>query len=250
MMWFASLQATGSARRRRARRLSDAVRASLIRPAVADDEGTHDRTTVVGVHPVRVLLFGSGPLIGYGVEQRHDAIDGPLAQLVADGLGRGVTVERRVRVRSPIREAVRSLGGAGTATFCSAVWAPQFGEELVRAGRSRADVRAMLHEFREQSDVPLVLCELPVPLGSDWRTLLRRPRVARFNQMLAAEARASTRVTVVAAGGYEPATAATTVGREWHHALAARVAPAVLASVPHLRASSGTRTASGSPAAR
>lgn len=248
-MWFASLRTTGSARRRRARRLSDAVRASLVRPPVADDEGTHERTTVVGVHPVRVLLFGSGPLIGYGVERCHDAIDGPLAQLVSDGLGRGVTVERRVRVRSPIREAVRSLGGAGTATFCAAVWAPQFGEELVRAGRSRAAVRAMLHEFREQSDVPLVLCELPTPFGNDWRTLLRRPRVARFNQMLAAEARASTRVTTVAAGGYEPATAASTVGRDWHHALAARVAPAVLASIPHLHGSTAAATASAPAAA-
>lgn len=238
-MPFDTLRAAFRSKRQMARHLSDAARAKLIHAPLVDSEGIYPRTTVVGIHPVRVLLFGSGPLIGYGVQQRAQAVDGPLAQLIADGLGRGVTVECRAGLRTDTRDAVKSLGGAGTATFRAAVWAPRFGEELARFKRARADFRGMLRQFREQSDIPLVVCELPIPVGSDWRTLLRRPRVVRYNHALAIEAGAIEGVAVVPAGVYEPATVATSLGPDWHRTLAAHIAPAILVVTAHLRSRGG-----------
>lgn len=227
----------GSARasavtRWRARRLSEGARAALDRAPVVDDGVPAPRTMVVGLDPLRILLFGSGPLIGYGVRTRQDAVDGQLAQLLADHTGRGVIVESRVRLGLPIADAVDSLGGAGTATFAAAVWAPRFSEELQHADleRCRVSVRTMLHDFRAQSQVPLILCHLPDPLGLDWRTLLRRPRVARFNRILTEEAALVPGVVAVASGLYRPSDAASTLA-PWHRGLAERLAPAVLKAI-------------------
>jgi hypothetical protein len=212
----------------RARRLSEEARAALDRPPVMDDGTTALRTLVVGLDPLRVLLFGSGPLIGYGVRTRGDAVDGPLAQLLAESTGRGVILENRVRLGLPIEDAVGSLGGAGTATFAAAVWAPRFGEELRNADteRCRSAVRTMLQQFRAESRIPLVLCHLPEPLGLDWRTLLRRPRVAGFNRILTEEAAAVPGVTAVAIGSYRPLDPRSTLA-PWHRAFAEHLAPAV-----------------------
>lgn len=214
----------------RARRLSETARAALLRAPVADDGPGTLQTSVVGLDPLRVLVFGSGPLIGYGVTTRREAADGVLAELLAERTGRGVVVENRVRLNLPIREAVRSLGWAGTATFGVAVWAPRFGEELQHSnpGSCRSDVRAMLAEFREQSDIPLVLCHLPTPLGLDWRTLLRRPRVAHLNRVLDEEAKKVRHACTVDIGRYRPSEAATTIGPAWQRGVAERILPVVL----------------------
>ena len=216
----------------RARRLSEGVRASLDRAPVVDDGAGVLRTMVVGLDPIRILLFGSGPLVGYGVLARRDAVDGPLAQLLADETGRGVIVESRVRLALPVAEAVGSLGGAGTATFAVAVWAPRFGEELQHADteRCRASIRAMIHEFRAESQIPLILCHLPEPLGHDWRTILRRPRIARLNRILTEEAGAADCVEAVSIGTYRPADPGSTLG-PWHRTFAAQLVPAVLRAV-------------------
>jgi len=222
----------------RARRLSEGARATLDRPPVVDDGAGVLRTMVVGLDPIRILLFGSGPLVGYGVLARRDAVDGPLAELLADETGRGVIVESRVRLGLPIAEAVESLGGAGTTTFAVAVWAPRFGEELRHADteRCRASITAMLHEFRAQSQIPLILCHLPEPLGYDWRTIMRRPRVAGFNRVLSDEASSAAGVEAVAIGTYRPSDPGSTLG-PWHRTFAAHLAPAVLRAVGTPRAS-------------
>jgi hypothetical protein len=187
------------------------------------------RTLEVGLDPVRVLLFGSGPLIGYGVRTRRDAVDGPLARLLAQTTGRGVVIESRVRLSLPTRGAVLSLGGAGTATFQVAVWAPRFSEELeyANAHRYRIPLHTMLGEFRAESAIPLILCELPTPLGYDWRTVLRRPRVAAFNRVLTSEATSWPDVATVAPPAYRPLDTAST-GPEWHRRLAEHLVPAVM----------------------
>ena len=215
--------------RRRALRLSEAARAAMQRAPVVDDHGRYERTHVVGHDPVRVLLFGSGALIGYGVVRRQDAVDGWLAEQLAEALQRGITVESRVRLGLPTHEAVQSLGGAGTATFSVAIWSPRFGEELVhsRGKRARTTIRDMLQQFRAGSAIPLVLCQLPMPIGSDWRTMLRRPRVERFNRLLAEEAGRVARTTVVDTGAYRP-TRPETVDRDWHRAFAERLVPAAI----------------------
>ena len=221
--------------RRRAIRLSERARAGLDQPPVKDDGPEVLRSTVVGLDPVRVLLFGSGPLVGYGVTARRDAIDGPLAALLARRTGRGVVVESRVRLGLPTSEAVSSLGGAGTATYHVAVWAPRFGEELQHsnAEHSRASVRAFLQEFRAESDIPLIVCHLPTPLGLDWRTVLRRPRVARYNQVLDEVAQEVRNVVVADGGSYHPMDPTRAPDAIWHRDLAIRVAPAVLHAIGH-----------------
>ena len=214
----------------RARRLSATARAGLARPPVAgDDERGFQQTCVVGLDPMRVLVFGSGPLTGYGVTTRREAADGALAELLAERTGRGAVVESRVRVDLPIREAVTSLGWAGTVTFGAAVWAPRFGEELQHkhVWQHRTEVHAMLVDFRAQSSVPLVLCHLPTPLGLDWRTLLRRPRVAQFNRLLDEEAALSPNTVTVDIGRYRPSEAAA-IGAAWHRSVAEHLAPVVL----------------------
>jgi hypothetical protein len=187
---------------------------------------------VVGLDPLRVLLFGSGPLIGYGVDSRDAAVDGHLARLLAERTGRGVIIESRVRLALPTTEAVVSLGGAGTATFAAAVWAPRFTEELQFSDpeRCRSTIRAMLYQFRAISDIPLVVCRLPEPLGHDWRTVLRRPRVVSFNGILTEETKAVVHATSVASGTYRPTDAAST-DTSWHRALAEQLAPAVVLAV-------------------
>ncbi|WP_345479764.1 hypothetical protein [Amnibacterium soli] len=221
--------------RRRAIKLSERARAGLDRPPVKDDGPEVLRSVVVGMDPVRVLLFGSGPFVGYGVTARKDAVDGPLAALLARRTGRGVVVESRVRLGLPTGEAVGSLGGAGTATFHAAVWAPRFGEELQHsnAEHSRTSVRAFLQAFRAESDIPLILCHLPVPLGLDWRTVLRRPRVARYNQVLDEQALAARDVFTADGGSYHPVDPAHAPDASWHRELAIRIAPPVLHAIGH-----------------
>lgn len=222
--------------RRRARRLSDDARAAMLRAPVADDEVGVLQTMEVGLDPLRVLLFGSGPLIGYGVTTRRDAVDGALAEMLSLHSRRGIVVESRVRLNLPITEAMRSLGGAGTVTFGVAVWAPRFGEELQRATADggRAAFRTMLREFREETSIPLIVCHLPKPLGFDWRTILRRPRVAALNRMLSEEAGAVPGVTAVEINTYRPSDVTSTLGPAWHRRFAERLLPAVLraAGVP------------------
>ena len=215
-----------------ARRLSEGARAALDRPPVADDGPGVERTLVVGLDPLRILLFGSGPLIGYGVRARKDAVDGPLAELLADATGRGVIVESRLRLGLPMADAVASLGGAGTTTFAVAVWAPRFGEELRHSDteRCRTSIRAMLQQFRTHSPIPLIVCHLPEPLGHDWRTMLRRPRVARFNRILSEEAASASGVTAVAIGSYRPTDPRSTPA-PWHRGVAERLVPAVLRAI-------------------
>lgn len=234
-VWVSDPQRASFFTRRRAIRLSERARAALERPPVKDDGPEVLRTLVAGIDPLRVLLFGSGPLIGYGVTERRHAVDGPLAALLARRTGRGVVVESRVRLGLPIGEAVHSLGGAGTATFHAAVWAPRFGEELQQsdAEHGRSSVRAFLQEFRAESDVPLVLCHLPTPLGLDWRTVLRRPRVARYNQVLDEQAREASGVRTADSGSYHPIDPARAPDASWHRELAIRIAPAVLDAIGH-----------------
>jgi hypothetical protein len=216
----------------RARRLSEGARAALDRPPVLDDGAGVLQTKVVGLDPLRVLLFGSGPLIGYGVRDRSHAVDGALARLLAERSGRGVIVESRARLALPIADAVGSLGGAGTATFAVAVWAPRFGEELQYAdpARNRSAIRGMLQQFRAESRVPLILCHLPDPLGFDWRTVLRRPRVAGFNRILSEEATVVPDVEAIPIGTYRPSDPTSTPAA-WHQTFAELLAPAVLRAI-------------------
>ncbi|MCQ9136909.1 hypothetical protein, partial [Streptomyces hilarionis] len=64
-------------------------------PLMDPDSHVGPRTLEIGRDPIRVLVFGGGLAIGYGVRTRAEAFDGPLARLVALRTGRGVVLENR-----------------------------------------------------------------------------------------------------------------------------------------------------------
>ena len=79
------------------------------------------RTLAVGIDPLRVLVFGGGIAVGYGVRTRDEALDGPLARIIADATGRGVVIENRAVQHVHLPQTARSLGAAGTHTFHAAI---------------------------------------------------------------------------------------------------------------------------------
>ncbi|MGN6407700.1 MAG: hypothetical protein ACTHMH_05090 [Curtobacterium sp.] len=145
------------------------------------------RTLVVGTDPTRILLFGEGVTVGYGVTTRADAIDGALADRMAELTGRGVILENRARPHVRVDETADSLGGAGTHTFAVGVWSPALTETLerltLRGWRTR--LTAMLERIRADSDMPLVLALLPIPAGTHPSVLVLRPWYARLNRTIA-----------------------------------------------------------------
>lgn len=156
-------------------------------PPVADPESPVGISTlVVGTAPIRIVLFGAGPLVGYGVTTRAEAMDGPLAEMVADRTGRGVVLESRVRVDVTVADSVASLGGSGTASFSVAVWSPSFLEGVVRQSRAswRRELQAMCLEFRRTSDAPLVIALLPLPLRANPIAVSGRRWANRINAVI------------------------------------------------------------------
>ncbi|WP_133765965.1 hypothetical protein [Amnibacterium kyonggiense] len=145
------------------------------------------RTLVVGNDPVRILLFGEGVTVGYGVGSRAEAIDGALAKRIAELTGRGVILENRARPNVRVDEVVESLGGVGTHTFAVGVWSPALTETLERLTLQgwRSRVTAMLQQIRADSDMPLVIAQLPVPSGTHPSVLILRPWYARLNRTIA-----------------------------------------------------------------
>ncbi len=142
---------------------------------------------MVGNDPVRILLFGEGITIGYGVDTRAEAIDGALANRIADSTGRGVILENRARPHVRVDETANSLGGAGTHTFAVGVWSPALTETLERLTLKgwRTRLTAMLTQIRADSDIPLVVAQLPRPAGSHPSVIILRPWYARLNRTIA-----------------------------------------------------------------
>lgn len=155
-------------------------------PPLAGPTGTPCRTLAVGPRPVRVLFFGAGLAIGYGVRTRGDAVDGPFAQGLADELGRGVVLENRAAEHLPLEQAAASLGAVGTWSYDLAVWFPSFsdGMERLRPGWWRNRLHAMIREVRRDGHVPLLLSHMPVPAGLHPAALIARPWVRRLNRVI------------------------------------------------------------------
>jgi hypothetical protein len=192
------------------------------------------RTFEVGLDPVRVLVFGGGLAVGYGVRTRQDAVDGPLATMVAEATGRGVVLENRAVQHVGMQRTAASLGAAGTHTFHVAVWCPSFAEGIgrVRLATWRSELHAMIRELRVEQRVPLVLACMPELGGLHPAALVARPWIQRLNRAIHEVARQWEDVVAVDTEPFAPADAEErTGGAGYFTAVAARIAPAVVSVV-------------------
>lgn len=144
------------------------------------------RTTAIGLDPLRLLVFGGGLAVGYGVTRRADAFDGPLVDRLATDTGRGVSLENRAVRHVHADAAVTSLGLAGAHTFHLAIWSPSFAEALQRLSLNawRADLTRMVADLRAGAAIPVILMHVPEPRGRHLAALLGRPRVQRLNRVI------------------------------------------------------------------
>lgn len=141
-------------------------------------------TTALGLDPLRLLVFGGGMAIGYGVKTRAEAFDGPLVDRLAAVTGRGITLENRAVQHVHTHAAVESLGLSGAHTFHLAIWSPSFAEGLLRlsARKWRLDLARMIADLRQDTPIPLILMQMPEPRGLHLAAILARPWVQQLNR--------------------------------------------------------------------
>jgi hypothetical protein len=203
---------------------------ALGRPPLRSDTGSAVRTLVVGNDPIRLLLFGGGIGVAYGVTSRQDAVDGPLARIMAERSGRGVVVENRAQQHVLLPDTAASLGGAGAHTFHAAIWFPSFADGLQRLSlRSwRIELTAMIAAVRAETAVPLVLTCVPVPIGTHPAALVARPWVLAINRVILGVAAEHDRTVAVATQPFVPRElGAVVTGPAYFEAVADRVADGV-----------------------
>jgi hypothetical protein len=201
-------------------------------PLMDPDRRVGVRTLAVGLDPLRVLVFGGGLAVGYGVRSRDEAIDGPLVRLIADATGRGVVLENRAVQHVHVQHTAASLGAAGTLTYHVAVWCPSFAEgvEHLRPSGWRSDLHAMIRDLRIEERVPLVLACMPVPAGMHPAAIIARPWVHRLNRVIQQVADEWDDVVAVEVEPFVPAEIGTPItDAAYFAAVAACIAPAVLA---------------------
>lgn len=75
------------------------------------------RVCVPGVSSVRVLIFGSGVAVGWGVTSQEIALTGALARAVTARSGRGTDVEVVADMRITVRNALSLLRGLDLAAY-------------------------------------------------------------------------------------------------------------------------------------
>jgi hypothetical protein len=192
------------------------------------------RTIAPGLDPVRVLVFGGGLAVGYGVASRDDAFDGPLARRIAGATGRGAVVENRAVRHVTLPQTARSIGPAGTQNLQVAVWCPSFADGMERLQLSswRSELHAMVRALRQEQRIPLVLTHMPVPAGHHPAAVIARPWVHRLNRVISRVAEECEDVSAVETEPFVPAEiGAPITDAAYFAAVAARIAPAVVAAL-------------------
>lgn len=190
------------------RRYAYRVLDALGHPPVASDPGEREfvRTSASGPAPLRVLVFGAGLAVGYGVTSRDDALDGALVRLLTDRTGRGVVLENRARQHLRLSDAVESLGAVGTHTWEVAIWCPSFadGLERLRLTSWRNELHAMIREIRAAEPTPILLTHMAVPAGWHPAAVVARPWVLRINRVIDQVAAEHDAVLAVAVEPFTP----------------------------------------------
>ncbi|MFT4123733.1 MAG: GAF domain-containing protein [Microbacteriaceae bacterium] len=108
------------------------------------------RVRVPGPDPDRVLLFGSGPLAGYGVLSHERALPGQLARQLAAATGRGARVDAVIDTAIVARDVLARLSGLELWNYDAIVLGIGGNDALLRT--AAADWRRSLETLLERLD--------------------------------------------------------------------------------------------------
>jgi hypothetical protein len=121
------------------------VRGRLVRP------GDLPRGSVAGRRSIRVLLAGSGPVVGWGVGSHELALPGALARALAASTGRGVVVDAVVHPSAGVRRVRSMVAAAGPDRYDAIVLSATLADSLRLPDPDRwgETARSLLVELRE-----------------------------------------------------------------------------------------------------
>lgn len=119
-----------------------AVRSRLVRPIGGR------QAFVAGRRPLRVLLVGSGPVVGWGVGSHDLALPGALARALAAATGRGAVVDVVPHPSAGVRRLPRLLEASGPARYDAVVLSGAVADavRLADPEKWRMRLRALLTE--------------------------------------------------------------------------------------------------------
>ena len=128
------------------------VRQALVRPTDSP------QAFVAGRRSLRVLLAGSGPVIGWGVSSHDLALPGALARALAATTGRGVVVDVAAHPSAGVRRVAGMVHAAGAGRYDLVVLSATVADaiRMVEPRRWGAHVAALLREVRAATDGPVV----------------------------------------------------------------------------------------------
>ncbi|MGH1524905.1 hypothetical protein ACRAWC_13065 [Leifsonia sp. L25] len=120
------------------------VRQTLVRPADSP------QAFVAGRQSLRVLLAGSGPVIGWGVGSHDLALPGALARAIAATTGRGVVVDVVPHPSAGVRRLAGMVHHAGAGRYDVVILSATVADtvRMVEPRRWGAHVAALLREVR------------------------------------------------------------------------------------------------------
>lgn len=179
----------------------------------------HDESLVYGVgpDPQKVLLFGGGPVVGYGVDSHDAGLGGHIARQLSAITGRGTALRVIAQPRMLARDTLPTLDATGIESFDAVLLSLGNREalDLVDAERWHRDVRAVIDHVLNHGRHTLELVVLGIPSIENMHGMPQGNRVSqRIEQLnevtrrLCAD-RARVRFVAFTAGWPEPERGAT-----------------------------------------
>jgi hypothetical protein len=174
--------------RARYRGWADEAESGALRP----EDAPHVR--VDGPSPLRILIVGGGPAVGYGVRSHGMSLTGQLARNVFAATGRGVSVHTRASAGARISDAAALLDDRGARGYDAAVHLSGFADACFGTPSSRPfrDLVTLVDVLRATGgpDLAIVLAGIEPPIGGfdDRAGRLLAVRVDAVNRQIAAVA--------------------------------------------------------------
>lgn len=174
--------------RARYRGCADEADAAAPRP----EDAPHVR--VDGPAPIRVLILGGGPAVGYGVRSHSAALTGQLARAVLAAAGRGASVHTRASAGARIADAAGLLDDRGARGYDAVVHLSGFADACFGSASTRPfrDLVTLVDVLRGTGgpDLAIVLAGIEPPVGrfDDRVGRLLAVRVDAVNRQIAAVA--------------------------------------------------------------
>jgi GAF domain-containing protein len=148
----------------------------------------HDESLVhgAGPDPQKILLFGGGPVVGYGVASHDAGLGGHIARQLSAITGRGTALRVAAHPRMLARDTLPTLESAGIETYDAVVLSLGNREalELVDAERWHRDVRAVIDHVVRHGRHTLELVVLGIPSIDNMRGLAQGARISQRIEQL------------------------------------------------------------------